>query len=165
MPEWLDIGIFGATIFFMLVGLFGLLVPFFPGVEVIWIAALVYGLVNGFGTLGVWMFVLITLLGGVALVIDNILMAARARQEGTAWKSLLLGFLGGIVGMIVLPPWGGLIGAPLAVFLFEYSRAHDWNKAWAALRGLAIGWLTALAVRFLLAAAMIGLWLVWSLNS
>jgi uncharacterized protein YqgC (DUF456 family) len=164
MPGWLDIGIFGATIFFMLVGLFGLLVPFFPGIEVIWITALVYGLVNGFGTLGGWMFTLMTVAGVGAMVIDNILMAARARHEGAAWKSLLFGFLGGLVGMIILPPWGGLIGAPLAVFLFEYTRRWDWKQAWAALRGLAVGWLAALVVRFMLAGAMVGLWLIWALN-
>ena len=165
MPEWLNIGFFGLTLFFMLVGLFGLLVPFFPGVELIWVTALVYGLVNGFGTLGGWMFALITLVGVTATVSDNILMMAGARQKGAAWKSLLLGLLGGMVGTVLIPPWGGLIGAPLAVFLFEYYRLRDWKQAWTALRGLAVGWLTGVAVRFLLAAAMIGLWLIWSLNS
>jgi uncharacterized protein YqgC (DUF456 family) len=165
MPEWLDIGVFGVATFFVLVGLFGLLVPFFPGVEVIWITALAYGLVSGFGTLGGWMFALITLIGLFAMVIDNILMVTLARHEGAAWKSLLLGFLGGLVGMVFLPPWGGLIGAPLAVFLFEYLRLKDWKKAWAALRGLAVGWLASLLVRFMLAGAMAGLWLIWALNN
>jgi hypothetical protein len=165
MPEWLDIGVFGVTTVVMLVGLFGLLVPFFPGVEVIWITALAYGLVSGFGTLGAWMFALITLIGIGAMVGDNVLMLTLARQEGAAWKSLLLGFLGGLVGMVFLPPWGGLIGAPLAVYLFEYLRLKDWKQAWAALRGLAIGWLTSLLVRFMLAAAMVGLWLIWALNN
>jgi uncharacterized protein YqgC (DUF456 family) len=165
MPEWLDIGIFGATVFFMLVGLFGLLVPFFPGIELIWVTALLYGLVNKFGTLGGWMFALITLLGLFAMVIDNILMVALARHEGAAWKSLLLGFLGGVVGLVIFPPWGGFIGAPLAVYLFEYLRLRDWKKAWAALRGLALGWLASLVVRFMLAAAMVGLWLIWAFNS
>jgi uncharacterized protein YqgC (DUF456 family) len=165
MPEWLDIGIFGATLFFMLVGLFGLLVPFFPGIELIWVTALLYGLVNKFGTLGGWMFALITLLGLFAMVIDNILMVVLARHEGAAWKSLLLGFLGGVVGLVIFPPWGGFIGSPLAVYLFEYLRLRDWKKAWAALRGLALGWLASLVVRFMLAAAMVGLWLVWAFNS
>ncbi len=165
MPEWLNIGVFGVATFFVLVGLFGLLVPFFPGIEVIWITALVYGLLTKFGMLGGWMFALITLIGLFAMVIDNILMVTLARHEGAAWKSLLLGFLGGLVGMVLLPPWGGLIGAPLAVFLFEYLRLKDWKKAWAALRGLAVGWLASLLVRFMLAGAMAGLWLIWALNS
>lgn len=164
MPEWLDIGVFGVTVFFMLVGWFGLLVPFFPGIEVIWIAALVYGLVNGFGTLGGWMFALMTIAGVGAMVIDNVLMMARARHEGAAWKSLLFGLLGGLVGIVILPPWGGLIGAPLAVFLVEYYRLRDFKQAWAALRGMAVGWLAALLVRFLLAGAMFGFWLIWALN-
>jgi hypothetical protein len=164
MPEWLDIGVFGVALFVMLVGWFGLLVPFFPGIEVIWITALVYGLINKFGTLGGWMFALITLIALFAMVIDNILMAKLARREGAAWKSLLLGFLGGMIGIVIWPPWGGLVGAPLVVLLFEYLRVKDWKQAWVALRGLALGWLASLVVRFLLAGAMVGLWLIWAFN-
>ena len=162
MPEWLNVSVFGVAIFFMLVGWFGLLVPFFPGIEIIWITALVYGLINGFGVLGGWMFALITLIMLVGVVIDNVIMGAKARREGAAWSSLLVGLVAGLAGTIALPPVGGLVTAPLAVYLMEYRRLRDWKQAWVALRALAVGWLTALVVRFLLAGAMVGLWLIWS---
>jgi len=165
MPEWLTVSIFWLTLLFMLVGLIGLLVPFFPGVELIWIASLVYGLVSGFNTLGAWMFGLSTVLMLVAMVIDNIIIAARSHQEGAAWTSILVGMVAGLVGTVLIPPVGGLVFAPLAVYLLEYARLRDWEQAWAALRGWAIGWLTALVVRLFLAAAMIGLWFVWAWNS
>ena len=60
MPEWLHISIFALTQFIMLVGLFGLIVPVFPGTVVIWLAALGYGVVTGFHTLGIVLFVIIT---------------------------------------------------------------------------------------------------------
>ena len=40
MPEWLGMPLFVLTLVIMLVGLFGLAVPVFPGIEVIWLAAL-----------------------------------------------------------------------------------------------------------------------------
>jgi hypothetical protein len=72
--------------------------------------------------------------------------------------------LAGILGTIIFPPIGGLIAAPLTVLLIEYFRQDDFKKALLTLRGLAIGWGAAFVVRFLIGAAMIGVWLVWAIN-
>jgi uncharacterized protein YqgC (DUF456 family) len=52
MPEWLVLSRFWIILVVMLVGLFGLVVPVFPGITVIWLAALGYGVWSGFSTLG-----------------------------------------------------------------------------------------------------------------
>jgi uncharacterized protein YqgC (DUF456 family) len=148
----------------MAVGLFGLAVPIFPGITVIWLASLGYGVVTGFSTLGWVLFAVITILLIVGVTIDNVLMGAKARKEGAAWSSLALGMLAGILGTIFFPPVGGIIAAPLVVLLLEYNRQRDFNKALASLRGLAIGWGAAFVVRFFIGLAMIGIWLVWAVN-
>jgi len=163
MPAWLTASIFWITLVIMGVGLFGLIVPIFPGITVIWLAALGYGVVTRFNTLGWVMFALITILFIAGVTVDNFLMGAKARQEGTAWSSLALGYLAGILGTIFLPPLGGIIAAPLVVLLMEYLRQHDIKKALASLRGLAIGWGASFVVRFFIGLVMIGLWLVWTL--
>jgi len=164
MPAWLDASIFWITLIIMSVGLFGLIVPIFPGITVIWLAALGYGVVTGFSTLGWVLFAVITVLLIVGVTIDNVLMGAKARKEGAAWSSLALGWLAGILGTILLPPLGGIIAAPLVVLLLEYLRQRDFNKALASLRGLAIGWGVSFVVRFFVGLAMIGIWLVWALT-
>jgi hypothetical protein len=164
MPAWLSTTIFWTTLVIMLVGLFGLIVPVFPGIAVIWLAALGYGVTTGFTTLGWVLFAVITVLFITGAVIDNILMSAKAHKEGAAWSSLALGVLAGILGTIFFPPFGGLIAAPLVVFLLEYIRQRNFKKALLTLRGLAIGWGSAFVVRFLIGAAMIGVWLVWAIN-
>src|SRR4030065_1510712 len=98
MSTLLSILSFWIPLVFMLVGLVGLIIPVFPGLVVIWLAALVYGLATGFETLGTVLFVLITLLLLVGAVIDNILMAAPARQGRASWGSIILGMGGGAVG-------------------------------------------------------------------
>jgi uncharacterized protein YqgC (DUF456 family) len=165
MPAWLDISIFWITLIIMAVGLLGLIVPIFPGITVIWLAALGYGVVTGFSTLGWILFAVITVMLIVGVTIDNVLMGAKARKEGAAWSSLALGWLAGILGTIIFPPVGGIIAAPLVVLLLEYVRLRDINKALASLRGLAIGWGTSFVVRIFIGLAMIGVWLVWALNS
>ncbi len=164
MPAWLDTSIFWITLIIMAVGLFGLIVPIFPGITVIWLAALGYGVVTGFTTLAWVLLAVITVLLMIGVTIDNILMGAKARKEGAAWSSLALGWLAGILGTILLPPLGGIIAAPLVVLLLEYLRQRDINKAMASLRGLAIGWGASFVVRFFIGLAMIGIWLVWALS-
>jgi uncharacterized protein YqgC (DUF456 family) len=164
MPAWLSTSIFWVCLVIMLVGLFGLIVPIFPGIVVIWLAVLGYGVVTGFNTLGWVLFAVITILLVVGVTIDNVLMGAQAHKEGAAWSSLALAMLAGILGTIFFPPLGGIIAAPLVVLLLEYLRQRDFNKALRTLRGLAIGWGTSFVARFFIGLVMIGLWLVWALN-
>src|SRR4030042_5193933 len=98
MPAWLSVSIFWTTLIILFVGLFGLIVPIFPGIMVIWLAALGYGMATGFTTLGWVLFAVITILFITGATIDNILMGAKARKEGAAWSSLILGVLAGLLG-------------------------------------------------------------------
>jgi uncharacterized protein YqgC (DUF456 family) len=164
MPAWLSASIFAITLVIMLVGLFGLIVPIFPGIVVIWLAYLGYGLVTHFNTLGWVFFGVNTLLMLVGVTIDNVLMSAKAHKEGAAWSSLVLGMLGGVVGTIVFPPLGGILAAPLVVLLFEYLRQRDLKNALRTVKGLLIGWGASFIVRFFIGLVMIGLWVVWVLN-
>ena len=82
MTEWISSAIFGITLLLLLIGLFGLIVPIFPGLAVMWLSALGFGLVKGFSTLGIWMFVLITLLAIAGSLVDNLLTTVGSRQGG-----------------------------------------------------------------------------------
>lgn len=156
-------GAFILALVVMLVGLFGLVIPLFPGIVVIWLGALGYGLMAGFGTWGTILFILITLLAIFGSLIDNVLMGAGARRGGASWKAILAAFLAGVLGTLLFPPLGGLLASLLAVLLVEYARLQDWNKVWAAVRGLAAGWGLSFVVAFLTGLVMIALWLVWTL--
>jgi uncharacterized protein YqgC (DUF456 family) len=162
LPSWLDVSIFGLTLFVMLVGLVGLVIPVFPGVLVIWLAALGYGVVTGFETLGIVIFIILTVLMIIGVTVDNVLMGAGARRGGAAWSSVIVGMLAGILGTLLVPPIGGLVAAPGAVLLMEYLRGRDWDRAWQATRGLALGWGLSFFARFGIGVLMIGAWLIWA---
>lgn len=158
----LDVSLVGLTVFVMLVGLVGLVVPIFPGLVVIWLAALGYGVVAGFGTLGAVMFGLITVLLVAGTLVDNVLMGAKARQSGASWWSIGTGLLAGVVGTLAFPPVGGLIAAPLGLLLVEFALGRDWRQALQATRGLALGCGWAFVVRFLMGVVMIVFWAIWA---
>lgn len=145
----------------MLVGLFGLVVPIFPGGVVIWLAGLGYGLLYGISGWGIPIFALMTVLMIAGALADNVMMGASARQKGASWTAILLGLLAGVVGTIFFPPFGGLIAAPLTLFAVEFLRLGDSVEALHITRGLVIGWGKAFVVRFGLGVLMILLWGAW----
>ena len=165
MPEPLSVVLSGLTIGFlfvvMLVGLFGMVVPIFPGGIVIWLASLAYGLLFGFEGIGIWLFGLITLFMIAGSVGDNIVMGKVARDKGASWTAIALGLIAGISGTILFPPFGGIIGAPVLLFLVEFIRLTDFKKAAGITRGLIIGWGWSLVLRFGLGVGMIIMWGYW----
>lgn len=149
----------------MIFGLFGLVIPIFPGGVIIWLAALGYGLFSGFGETGGWVFAVITVLMFISAAADNVLMGAKARIEGASWRGIIVGLSSGIIGTIAFPPFGGLIAAPLGLYLTEYIRLGESDTAWLVTRGLLVGCGWAFVVRFGLGVVMIGLWVIWVLSN
>ena len=146
----------------MLFGLFGMVVPIFPGGFVIWLTTVLYGVVSGgFQGVGLVIFIIITVLMVAGIVVDDVLMAAAARKNGASWSSLFFAFVGGVIGTFMLPPFGGLIGAPLLLYVSEFIRGRDRAHAWKITRGLLIGWGWSFVARFGLGVVMIALWFTW----
>ncbi|MFN2160124.1 MAG: DUF456 domain-containing protein [Anaerolineales bacterium] len=163
-PVWMERSLLVLVQAVMLVGLFGSLVPFFPGLLIIWLAALGYGLIAGFGTLGTVLFILTTLLLVAGMLVDNLLAGYGAFQGGASWLSITVALLAFMAGTIFFPPLGGLIAAPLAVLLLEFVRKKNMRQAWLAVRGLAAGWGVSYAIRFVIGIVMILFWWLWVLK-
>jgi hypothetical protein len=167
----MDAALFGEIVFqaltltFMLVGLFGLFIPIFPGIGVIWLAAFIYALISAFsGAMTGWdwfLFGLITVLAVVGGVIDNIIIAAKLRETGTPWRSILIGIGAGLVSSLFLTPIVGLLVTPVALYLTEYVRLRDKSGAFQSTKAFLIGFGWTFLVLFAIGSVMIGLWMLW----
>jgi uncharacterized protein len=159
-----DILVQAITITLMLVGLISLFIPILPGLVIIWVAALGYGLYAGFGVLGWVMFGIMSVLMITGSVVDNILMGTRAHKHGAAWWAILIALAAAILGsfLIPIPVVGGVVSALLALFLVEYARRKNAAEAWKAVRGMMEGCGWAVVVRFIMGLVMIGLWMIWA---
>ena len=114
-----------------------------------------------FSTLGIVIFVVISILAIGGSLVDNLLMGVGAKQGGASWRTILVALLAGLLGTLFFTPFGGFVLAPLSILLLEYVRLRDWKEAWQSLRGLATGWGAAYFVRILMGLLIIGLWWLW----
>lgn len=153
------------VLFVMLVGLIGLLIPVLPGTVIIWMAALGYGLYSGFGTTGWIIFGILSVIMILSTVMDNLMVGAKTLQGGAALSSVVLGILAGVLFTILVPPFGGLVAAPLTIFLLEYRRSGSWEQARQAVKNLTIGMGLSWVVRLGMGLLMVVLWVIWVLTA
>ena len=148
-------------LFTMIAGLISLLAVIIPGLTIIWISALIYGLLTGFTTIPSILFILITVLMLIGNVVDQLMMSAKAKKSGASWLSILLSTGAAFIFSILFPPFGGLIAALIVLMAVEIIRLKDWRKAAQSSREMALGCVSAIAVRFGIGLVMIGIWIFW----
>jgi uncharacterized protein YqgC (DUF456 family) len=159
---WLRVGVEALTLFALVVGTAGLIIPVFPGLVINWLAILVYGVVSGFGIKGWIIFVLVNILMIVGNMIDNIMMGKKARESGASWFSIGTGYVASLVVSFILSPIAGLAAAPISVFLVEFIRRRKWREAMNVSWSLMVGWGWSIGIRIIIGVAMIGLWMIWA---
>ena len=154
------------TLFFLLLGLLGLIIPVFPGLTVMWIATLIYAIVqsaNGLmGGIDWFLFALITILMIGGNVLDNIIIASKMRGHEIPWKNILLCYGVGIIVSLFFTPLAGLVASPLSLLGLEYLRFKDWKQARESAKVFMIGWGASFAARFGIGILMVIFWMLWA---
>jgi uncharacterized protein len=169
MSLWAEIPLLVVVILGILIGFFGLLLVFFPGLTVIWASILIWGIATLFNyNVGPWTFTLtivtflvITLLMMLGNIIDNIFMADGARNKGASWWAIGLSWVAMIVASIWLTPLGGLAAALLMLFIVELIRIKDYKAAFKSTSSMAMGCGWAVLARLGIAGIMIALFIMW----
>jgi len=154
------------TLFVLLVGLLGLIVPVFPGLTIMWLGTLVYAIIqNAAGKMTGWdwfLFGLITVLMIVGNIVDNLIIAYKMRDKYIPWSSIVWAFAAGIIVSLFLTPLVGLIAAPVGLFLAEMRRLKDREAAIASTKTYMIGWGWAFGARFIIGLMITGFWMLWA---
>ena len=154
------------TLFALIVGLLGLIVPVFPGLVVMWLGTLVYAILqNSAGNMNGWkwlIFGIITVLMISGSIVDNLIIAYKMRDKYVPWSSILMAFAAGIIASLFFTPLIGLVAAPVGLYLAESRRLKDQTAAVESTKAYMIGWGWAFGVRFLIGLMMIGLWMLWA---
>src|ERR1043165_2092800 len=89
------------TLFVLLVGLFGLIVPIFPGLTIMWLGTVAYAVIqSAAGHMTGWkwvLFGLITVLMLFGNIVDNIIITRKMRDKYVPWSSIFFAFAASLV--------------------------------------------------------------------
>lgn len=154
------------TLLALLAGLFGLLIPVFPGLTVMWVGTLVYALFQSAAGNMTWvdwtLFALITLLMIGGNIVDNIIIAKHVRDKNVPWSSIIWAFAAGLVVSLFFTPIAGIIASPLGLFLAEWQRLKEKQAAFDNTKAWMTGWGWSLAARFGIGVVMLAFWMLWA---
>jgi uncharacterized protein len=147
----------------IVVGLVGVVVPFLPGLVLVWGGVLLWAL--GRHDPVAWTTLVVAtvlVVGGTAA--KYALPGRRLRGAGVPLSSILLAGALGVVGFFVIPVLGAVLGFVLGVYLAERVRLGGSGSAWPSTRSTlaAVGWSIAieLTTGLLIAAVWFGAVLV-----
>ena len=152
-----------------LVALFGLLlipglamtlVPMLPAFWYLFGVSVVFGIIDGFMHLSASNLAMLGGLFLIAMAVDWSAGLLGAKLGGAAWKSLLLGLVGSIVGLALFPPFGIFPGLFMGVCLGELLRKRNAAEVIKAATGALFGSITGVAINVLLALIFIALFVL-----
>lgn len=156
MSPWLELTVLVA----MIIGVVGLVVPVLPGLALMWVAAVVWAVVDGGGWIRWSAVLVITVLALVGTAAATWMTGRQAGRAGAPWWVLVVAVVGMIVGFFTIPIFGLVIGGVGAIWLAELLRLRHprlaWETTWAALQGYGTG----TAIQLAAGVAVLLVWLV-----
>lgn len=141
------------------VGILGTLVPVVPGIGLVWTAALIYGILEGFGLVG-WMAMAVITGLAVAGLYASVRVPQRAASiGGIPLRGQLFAVGLAVVGFFAIPVVGAAVGFVAGIYLV--ARRRDPTRAGAVTVATLRAMLLAAGLQFVAAMGMGLTWLVW----
>lgn len=116
----------------ILVGLFGVVVPFLPGALLVAGAVVVWAVDEGNATAWVCTGLALALLA-VGAVVKYTVPGRRLKGSGVPTSTLVLGAVFAVIGFFVVPVVGAFVGFVLGIYVAELRRVGV-QRAWPATR-------------------------------
>ncbi len=147
----------------MLPGLLGVFLPIVPGIPLMFLLALVFGFTDSFQHLTSQNILTLLVLTVASVLVDYLSGTLGAKYSGASSKALGAGLIGMILGTLLFPPFGGILGLFAGVILVELRNGSR-EKALRAATGSLVGALIGIAINVVLAITFITLFVLYSLN-
>jgi uncharacterized protein len=129
----------------VVVGIFGTVIPFVPGLVLSWCGVLIWTIFADRGADKWIVLLVVTVIALLGSVFKYLLPGRRMKRDGVGTLTLLAGGVLGIVGFFVVPVVGLFLGFVLGVFLAELARLKRaqlaWPSTWKAMKAVGLSML------------------------
>ena len=141
------------------IGLVGTIIQLYPGLPIILLMIGVWAGFTGMATAW-WIFAATAVVVIAAYALSIILPARYMRDEGAPWSALGVGLILAFIGFFVLPVIGMPIGFVIGVFVSEWVRLRDANRAWRQTVTAFKGVLLSVLIELIAGTISTGLWIL-----
>ena len=151
---------FGLIILVMFIGMIGNLIPGIPGTSLIFTAGLIHQIYFGDnGGIGWFWILALVILMAASFLIDYIATLLGAKTLGATWRGMLGALVGLILGIIMFPPFGLILGPFVGAIVFEWAFGREVREASKAGVGAVAGVILGMVGSAICGMAMLGIFL------
>jgi hypothetical protein len=152
------------SVLIMTAGLIGTVVPFVPGIVLIYAGYLFYGFVTGWHAYGAGTVVVWGVVAGLLMLLDFYAGSIGAKKFGASRFGIWGSFIGAVVGALAAGLPGLILGPFVGALAGELIGGRSSRQALRSAWGSFIGLMTGSLVRIAVGVVMVGtfLWLVLS---
>jgi len=115
---------------FFILSLIGVFVPMIPDIIPVWVSVLIYQFGPFSNNLPTIFWIILSLVTIITLLADFLANMIAVKQSGGSNLALISALIGLAVGIVIMGPFGIIIGPFIAIFLAEYYRSQkkEFNK-------------------------------------
>ena len=146
------------AILLMLVGIVGVIIPAVPGIGLMAVVALLFNFLVK--QLPLWVIIVLVLITILSFLIDQLSGILGSRIFGASGRSMLFGFLGMILGLIIFPPLGAIIGLFVGILATELSLKKESTKAVKTASGGVLSIIIGTVINLFLALSFLTIFVV-----
>ncbi|MEN6461686.1 MAG: DUF456 domain-containing protein [Syntrophomonas sp.] len=151
----MDVLIIIIVIVLLLAGISGTVIPFIPGVPLVFIGIAAYGWYEGFHLITPKYLAIIASLTVLSMIMDYISTVMGAKIFGSSKNGTWGAILGTFLGLFFFPPLGIFIGPVAGAVVGEIMAGNEVNKAFKVGLGTVVGLFSGMIFNLCLALAMI----------
>lgn len=142
-------------ILFLFLGVAGTLIPFLPGIPLIFFAILIYSFIDNWIHFSPYFLVILGIITCITFFIDYFATYWGVKRFGASKIGLWGGILGTILGILFMGPLGLLLGSFLGVILGELLVGKKFSQAIKISLGNFIGILGSTILQFIIALTIL----------
>jgi uncharacterized protein YqgC (DUF456 family) len=132
----------------LVAGLIGCVLPILPGPPIALLALICVSIDQGWETYSPLEWVVLGALVAGVTVLDFLVPMMGAKKYGASRTAIWISVVGMVVGLIMFPPFGMLIGAFLGAFLGELMAGKGSSEALRPAWGVFVGTVVGTGLKF-----------------
>jgi uncharacterized protein YqgC (DUF456 family) len=137
-----------------IVGLAGCVLPWLAGPPLNFLGLIFLCLAKGCDTFSPTLLIVMGALTLLTMILDYVLPMAGAKKYGSSKRGFWGALFGMVIGVVLFPPFGMIIGAFLGAVVGELTAGKKQAEAMKAGWGVFLGVITALILKLLVSGIM-----------
>ncbi|HEY5688252.1 MAG TPA: DUF456 domain-containing protein [Yeosuana sp.] len=143
---------------FIVVGLFGSVLPIIPGPPLSWLGLLILHLTKAV-QMSSSLLVITGIIATIIFIMDYMIPAMGAKKFGGSRSGMIGTTIGLVVGLLSPIPGGIIIGPFLGAFIGEMLNKNNSKTAFKAAIGSFIGFLASTFIKFIVSVIYLGIYI------